>query len=420
MNIKSDLKLKLFIALLLLFPILLSGCWDRDEVDELAIVVGLGVDQIPGSKPVLLTAQIANPSALGKTKDGGGTEKPFIVLTGQGKTLFDAIRDLAKSSPRKLFFAHCKLIVMGKDFAQSGITEMQDFLERDFQFRRTVFMAVAENTAKEVLEAKLDLEKLPARGIDKMMRSLLENGFIYPIDRNKFLLRMKSDAQVSFAPLIQLVDQEKETKNKLEQVTGKPVESSEKDSVKKIQTERTALFKRDRLIGVLSANESRGLLWLINKIKEDTVIFPYRADKGKGEEEVSVNIFEANTNITPRITGSNITMEIRCTGSAQLRGAGNTYFTVKNQNMLKQFEQKTEKKLKEQVEQTIASAQEKYNADFVEFSHNIHNANPSAWYRINKDWDQIFPSIKYNVIFEIDMSKIGIVNNSIEENVERE
>lgn len=418
MNIRSNLKFKLFIALLLLLPILLSGCWDRDEVDELAIVVGLGVDKIPGNKPVLLTAQIVNPSALGKTKDGGGTEKPFIVLTGQGKTFFAATRDLAKSSPRKLFFAHCKLIVMGKDFAQSGITEMQDFLERDFQFRRTVFMAVAENTAKEILETKLDLEKLPARGIDKMMRSLLENGFIYPIDRNKFLMRMKSDAQVSFAPLIQLVDQEKETKNKLEQVTGKPVESSEKDSVKKIQIERTALFKRDRLIGVLSANESKGLLWLINKIKEDTVIFPYRA--GEGEEEVSVNIFEANTNITPRITGSNITIEIRCTGSAQLRGAGNTYFTVKNQKMLKQFEQKTEKKLKEQVEQTIASAQEKYNTDFVEFAHIIHNASPAAWYRINKDWDQIFPSIKYKVTFEIDMSKTGIVNNSIEENVERE
>ena len=55
-------------TLILISTILITGCWDRTEVDKLSIVIGLGIDEIPGANRILLTAQVVNPSAM-KTRE---------------------------------------------------------------------------------------------------------------------------------------------------------------------------------------------------------------------------------------------------------------------------------------------------------------------------------------------------------------
>lgn len=377
-------KLISIMALALLFPFLLTGCWDRTEVSNLAIVIGIGVDRIPGNEPILLTVQIVNPSGMKKGKQGGGSEEqPFIVKTSQGKSVFDAVRNLSKELPRKMFFEHNKTVVLGKELAGSGISDVFDYMERNKEFNSTNYILVAEKTAKEVLGVKMEIEKLPSQSIERLM---MNNSFTYPVNRNEFLLQLKYIG-VSFAPLIQLADQ-------------------------KIHIEKTAVFKNYRLIRFLTVNESKALLWLINKKKEDTVIIPFKAN-GR-EEEVTIDIFSGSAGITPRITEKGITMEILCKGQATLREAGNTGIEVKEQELFRQLEQKTEKLLKKRVEQTINSAQ-RFNADFIGFANQIHNANPVAWKSMENDWDQYFPRIKYNVNFQIKIVNTGVFRSSVNE-----
>lgn len=382
----TNVKLISIMALALLFPFLLGGCWDRTEVSNLAIVIGTGVDRIPGNEPILLTVQIINPSGMKKGKEGGGGEQSFIVKSSQGKSLFDAIRNLSKELPRRLFFEHNKIVVLGREFAESGITDVFDYMERNKEFNSTNYILVAEKTAKEVLGVKMDIDKLPSQSIEPL---LMNNNFTYPINRNEFLLRLK-DIGVSFAPLIQLADREKETK---------------------IHIEKTAVFKNYRLIRFLTVNESKDLLWLINKIKEDTVVIPYKSNE---REEVTIDIFSGSTRITPRITEKEITMEILCTGKATLREAGNTGIEVKKQELFRQLEQKIEKILKKRVEQTINSAQ-RFNADFIGFANQIHNDNPVVWKPLENDWHQYFPKIKYHVNFQIKIVNTGVFRSSVNE-----
>lgn len=61
-----------FLVLILISTLLISGCWDRREINDLALVVASAID-LEG-KQTVFTAQIANPVAL--IPGQGGEEVP--------------------------------------------------------------------------------------------------------------------------------------------------------------------------------------------------------------------------------------------------------------------------------------------------------------------------------------------------------
>ncbi|GJM76942.1 hypothetical protein HMSSN036_91580 [Paenibacillus macerans] len=69
-----------FLLTLVLIPVLLTGCWDRIEVNDIAFVLGSSTDREDGL--IRSTVQIALPSQLGGagSQGGGGGHpeaKPF-------------------------------------------------------------------------------------------------------------------------------------------------------------------------------------------------------------------------------------------------------------------------------------------------------------------------------------------------------
>lgn len=410
-------KLLVVIIWLLSVSALTSGCWDSSEVNNLAIVIGVGIDRIPGAEPLLVTVQIIDPSGMkqggngsdGGNGGGGGGQQPFVVKTSQGKTFYDAISNLSKELSRRIYFEHNKTVIFGKEFAKSGLADVLDHMERDKEFRSTNFMVVTEKTANEVLEAKMDIEKLPAESMEDLLKN---NNFTYPITRNEFLLTMKSIG-VSTSPLVQLVDRDKEVQKKLKQATKSQTNSSGSQATKKINVAKTTIFKNYRVIGVMTENESKDFLWFINEQKVDTVVIPYKTNGD--DAEVTIDILEGSSTITPKITAQRITMEIQCKGKAIVREAGNTGLEVKKQDLIRQLELKTEKMLKSRMEQTIEAAQKRYNADFIGFGNHLHNQDPVVWRSLKKDWDKYFPQIKYQVNVQIKIVNVGIFHNSINE-----
>lgn len=408
------MRSKLIVSSVLLFLLLnFSGCRDRHNVDELAVVIGVGIDRVSGEEPIMVTAQVVNAGMIkspGTEGGGGGDSKPVIILTSQGKSFLEAIRNLSRTSPRRLFFSHNKIIVLGKNFAESDIAEVMDYLQRDREFRRTNLILVAEQTAKEVLAAKMDVEKLSALGLHIWLNSKYQT-FVYSINLNDFLLKLINDVGVSYAPLVSLKDTDQESKLKLEQTTGKPVENSDKKHHAQIYLQEMAVFKNNHLIGTLNENETKSLLWLTNKLKEDTIVVPYQT--AEGETEFTIDILKETSKIIPHITtDGEINMEIVCQGEAALHEAGDLSPQVKDLQIYKWIEQETAKIVKTRLEQTINKAQNELKADFLGFGNQIHNYHPAEWHIIQEEWDQRFPEVQYNITVQVTINNAGIINGS--------
>ena len=68
--------------LLLATVFLLTGCWDREELEDNAYVIGLGLDHSEKLKiKIKVTMLIANPEVGSVQGGGGSTEKPREIIS---------------------------------------------------------------------------------------------------------------------------------------------------------------------------------------------------------------------------------------------------------------------------------------------------------------------------------------------------
>lgn len=394
------MKLKQVILgiVLLMLPILVSGCWDSQEINTLGIVAGMGIDKQPDSQDIALSVQVIDVSSIGGGEGTGksGGKSSYVVLSGKGKTIFEAIDNIKKIFPRRLIFSHCKIIIVGRTLAEQGVSEIMDSIERDVAFRRTNFILVADKTAKEALTAGIEIEKVQAQGIAAIMSQFEKTAVVYPTMELDFALMYKSDTPVSYAPLIQLEDMDKR---------GGSTGAEENAPSKRVYIGKTAILKDNRLIGVLDEEESKGLIWMNNKVKNEVVAVPFDS------KYITMYILETEVKKLPEVSDGDINFQIKCKGKGYLRGEGNTGIDLDDTASIKQLEKKTEATLKKQIEKAIKAAQEKYNADFLGFASEIHNYSPSLWREVGKEWDEQFTKVSYQLDVDIEVVSTGMTKN---------
>lgn len=174
------------LAALVLMSTLLTGCWDRLEIEERAVILGIGIDKAPQNQtnesknltyvgpapdtntpPLRVTVQLAVPGRipLGPSDAGGGGkkagEKPVWVHSATGLTIDDAFSTLQQEVPHRLFWGHLRVIVISRDVAETGLTNINGYLRRNPEVRRTTWMMVSENEAAEYMKIVPQLERVP-------------------------------------------------------------------------------------------------------------------------------------------------------------------------------------------------------------------------------------------------------------------
>ena len=170
------------------FVLALTGCWDRLEIEERAVVLGVSIDTVnpeeaeaeedevshlQGSQPVpskdmiRVAVQIALPGRipLGPGESGGGgkggAEKTVWVVDVVGHSLDDAIMNLQQQISSRLFFGHLRVIVVSEKLAEKGLENVNDYFRRNSEVRRMAWMMVSKGNAKELMVAAPKLERVP-------------------------------------------------------------------------------------------------------------------------------------------------------------------------------------------------------------------------------------------------------------------
>lgn len=396
--------------------LLLTGCWDYKEVERLASVLAIGLDRIPGNKTILLTVQIASPQGQVGSKQtggqGGGGGGAYTVMNSEGKSLSEAIHNLGTQSTRRILISHCKLIVLGKGLAETGVGEILDDLKRDREFRRTDWILTTDKTAKEILEKDIALEQVPARGLDLILQNFDKAGRVLPMNCNDYFARLNEASHVSFTPLAQLEDIDKLVTSQLEKAVGRPLDSEGKP--KTLTIGKTAVFKNLRMVGVLNEDDTRAHRWLVDSPKGSSITLTYASqaqtegDKG----EIMIDIKDGKTTITPHFSEDGITMNISITAKVLLHELGTTGANVLDPKVVEQMQLQTAETMKLQLEHTINTAQKELKSDCVGFAENLHNYYPVEWKQIKNNWVDIFPTVDYQISCEVEILRTGMITDS--------
>ena len=127
--------------------LLFGGCYDRIELNELAIADIMAIDRtedglLKVSLQFLIPSELTNPGGVRLRRGAAGS---FLRHGGDwGADLPEAFSLLQAKVPRRLFTSHIRVIVLGEELARSGIGPVFDSLTRMRELRISADVVVTE------------------------------------------------------------------------------------------------------------------------------------------------------------------------------------------------------------------------------------------------------------------------------------
>lgn len=391
------MKKKLFILPIIFLLLILSGCWSKRELNELALVAALGIDFIDGEYAI--SVQVINPSQVSSKQSGGG-QAPVVTYHANGKTVFEAVRKILALSPRKLYFAHLQIVVIGEELAENGLRDTVDFLARDQELRNDFTIIVSQQaTAKDVLNILTPIEKIPA---NKMLNSLkgMEDAW-------------GSTLEVDIEDLVTYlgVNNHDFALSAIE-VQGDKSLGIDQANVERIETPvilkftGLAIFKEDKLLGFIDEYESKSLNYLNDNIKSTIEIIACPSDG-----ELTTEITQSKTKTKGIIKDGKPTINVSI-DVVQNVAEVKCDINLTEIKTMDWINNQTEKTIEKSVVQVLKILQEHYQADVLGFADAIHRADPTEWKKIKDDWQTIYPEVEVNIKVNVNTQGIGTLQNS--------
>lgn len=381
-------RARLLTALVSLLALVSAGCWDRVEVNDLAIISGVALDKA-GPNSLQLTVALAVPSRIrppGSPGGGGQTLPPTVTVAAQGRTILDAMATMQEKVGRRLFWAHNAVILVGEDLARDGIAPVLDFFTRHRQPRLRTVLAVVPGRARDVLATTPVIEPSTPMALRKIsnMRTTVATSV------RDFLRMLLLEGEEPIAPRLEVVHPGVPQPGMLEAPPGGPTGGSPLVQREPPQPAFTgaALFKGDRLVGFLDAVDTRGVLWLRNELARTTVTVPL----GRSGRWVSFELVRASTELKPRFDPGRVTMVARMSAEGELdeNGAG---VDASDPAALALLEEALAREIARRTRAAAEKVQRRFRTDVLGFGEAVRRSDPARWKQLKERWDAIFPQV---------------------------
>lgn len=384
----------------------LTGCWNRIEVNDLAIVTAIGLDTIQNNN-IRLSIQVGIPTKLGPTGAGAGSNgggdkgRSTFVVSETGETLSDAYRRIQEKLSRRIFFSHSRVLIIGEKLASEGVSHIVDFFARYEEPRLNGYILFTKGEAAELLNTKALLEKVPS----EETRELTKQGIGLKVSIKDFWDMLLADGVEPVAPQFKLVPLEKKAKS----------ESGEGGSSNQYTQSiiGAAVFKKDKLVGWMNDMETRGILYLRNELETGIITVHLKKELGGGK--ISVKTTNVRSEVKPKLLQNgrptmkvNIRAETRVLENASM-------VNLNDSKMLKLLQFEVEEDIRRRVKLALDKAQKQFKSDIFGFGAAVYQAYPKEWNkRYKKNWDQEFPKLQVAIEPQVIVRRIGLTKDSRE------
>jgi spore germination protein KC len=384
------IRTMLIFLLIILNLAVLNGCWDIREINELGLVTAVGIDKADGPNRYSVTVQIANPTAEGSSDSKSKVKSDVWIGTQEGSSLFDAARMLVDISSRRIMWAHNNVIIIGESMAKEGIIPVVDYFTHNPELRMKTAVVVAKGDAKEYLAAKVGMES--PSGVSFI---LLEGYRALTAESvESHLLEVSAGLKNEYSNLLITGISLKKSL-----MPSGDSENKEKSS-ETIELTGVAVFKKDKMLGWLSPEESRGVSWILNQTKNTVVTV---TDPEHGNKSVSVETGSVKAKIKTQVINGMPGISVNVSGKGDIvEEDGST-----NQGMSEVKEHVAEllnKKIEDEIKHSLEIIQKEYMVDCLGFAAIVHAQNDVEWESGLKDkWQVIFPQIPVTVSVDINI-----------------
>lgn len=362
--------------------LLLSGCYNYKELNEISIISSISIDK--KDDEYLVGAQIMNAK-----QDEESENSQVIVYTAKGKTINDALREMTMKSPSKLYGGHLSKLVISEEVAKEGIINVIDMFQRLTEIRNEFTITVAKDIdASDVIKVMTSPESVPAEYVKTSLQSAdLSSALTYSTKLDEFVsLYLKRGID----PVIAVIEvKDYKTKGTTTDNTATT------DPITKIVLGNIGVTNGGKLEKFLTKNETIGYNFIRNQVQE--MIIPVKCDD-KYYSSVSVLGNDTKSDVKKTNNKYQINLNVKTKG---IIAEYNCSKNLTKDSTIKELEKETEKMIKSYINKAIES-QKEVDGRFLGFERIIYLDYPKY---NNEDYD-----IKINV--DVELNRKGEIRNS--------
>ncbi|WP_238652039.1 Ger(x)C family spore germination protein [Paenibacillus piscarius] len=359
---------------LLLSSIFLAGCWDRTEINDLAIVLATGVDYEEGQAQ--LTAQIFIPRKGGGGSESGGAGEGAsgvtMTRTAKGENIAEALNRLQRKVARHMFWGQCEVIVISEAAGKHGLREFVDFFLRYPQFREHAFVFSSQDSARDILALLDPLERSTSESLREMANMNLGTRVT--------MLELSQSLQGASGSAV------------LTRIVIAPPEPNDGPNATTPSLKGLSLYKHGKYTLTVKEPVSLGVLLMIKEL--NNIIMPVALEGEDGS--FSILSKQITTMLTPRIVNGEWMMKIG------IQAKGEVVLNTTDANLtdpakVKALKEAWAKKLKDLAEQALHMSQKEQKTDFFRFADSFRRHYPQEWKKKKEQWETMYPGLQVEV-----------------------
>ena len=387
----------LILPLILIVMLCTSGCRStalpqRREINDLLLIEVMGVDKSTEERDnqiITIASRRLDQSETGQTQqdgsDGSGGERKTgpggkaLIATAEGKTLFDAARNIQNNTDKSLFWAHTKYLLIGEEAARDNIAKYTDFITREHELQLNILVFVVKGmTAKELIMQFNQSEFYIADKLDNLIRSsklLGTSGELNIAELMRFFDIHFGSARI---PCIQLIYQDSDKGQKIPDIASNGY----------------AIVADLKLVSYIERDISRGVNLISNNLESSIVTV-----KDLNGKSASLEIIMSNTEAVPHFKGDVLEeVTLKAEVISNLGEVQSQVSSMYDEN-IKYMESQQSAILKNEMRRVIEIAKES-ESDCLGICDMIRLKSPVKWHRIEDQWKEIMQYLKISVEVE--------------------
>ncbi|MCF6094468.1 Ger(x)C family spore germination protein [Microaerobacter geothermalis] len=371
----------IWLPVLLLF--ILQGCWDRIEVEDRILVLGMAIDTVPdeqeeGERKYSVTIQVIEPSTLVGGVATQASKEPIWNVTTTSESVREALKQFQTRIYRIPYYEHLKVIVIGEDLAREGIEEALIPLLRHSEIRLKTKVMIAEGRGRNVLQIKPMLEPVSAIYISRLSEEARFSARFPDIDLGMLshMFHAKSNMLI---PRVRAAHREAK-------LAG------------------GAIMKKGKWIGWMGEAEVAFHHWVVGEIRGGEIVVECpEGDEGHIAYEVDI----AKSIIKPMVNSENISFRIKVETEGVLMENTCKNLETLDAKSIEKMEALLRDHLKQGITRTIKKVQTEYKTDIFEFAETLSKREPKVWKKVEKRWIDLFPTVPVEVDVKVLIRRVG-------------
>lgn len=390
MNSNNFKILKLFCILLIITMMFsLTSCWDNKELDSVSIVLGVGMDIKPESDntDIDFIFQV-NKSFPANSQSGGAPadDKQYYNLETTAIGLPTAEKNINGQLPRSLYMEQNQMVIVGREKAEKGINNCLDAFMRENYMRIEVHLLMADTTAKEILNAKLEQENITAMGLSKLIEEKGKLNKSYESKLYEFVANQNCNSETT--PVVPIIKLDKNGENDIFKIKG------------------LAIFDNYKLAGELDEKQTEMYSLIMNYSKYPN--YEYEKD------DVYINLEIASLKYDMKVDFENdkpfVQISYNLLSSiGEVQGDVNLNTGDKENEMEQLIAEQFTNQLNE-----CADYCKSIGKDVFGFGHEFHRYHPKKWRTMKNNWDEDFKNLDISFDVTMDIFSMGKINDHID------